>query len=134
MSSETFRLQQELATLRATNMAQADSLRARDMAELARVEAAKPQINYRLQSAQRSVDGSLGNPEAMEEFRAAAWVDFSLTPGEGNLYRDRAPGDGRWPEGVTPESYVRKFHGLNEDGDALAGEKPPEPEEIKLSP
>jgi hypothetical protein len=134
MSSETFRLQQELATLRATNMAQADSLRARDMAELAKAEAAKPKDNYRLTYAQRSVDGTLGNSQAVEELRASAWLDFSLSPGEGRLYRSRPPRDGSWPEGMTPESYVRKFHGLNESGDAMAGEKTPEPEEKKLSP
>jgi hypothetical protein len=91
-------------------------------------------VNYALKIAQQSVDRTLGNPDAVEELRASAWVDFSHTPGEGNYYRHRAPGDGSWPEGVTAESYVKKFHGLNDDGTALAGEKPVEPEETKLSP
>jgi hypothetical protein len=131
---DMFRLQQELSSLRQNNESLTERLRQRDRDEVAKAEAAKPKDNYRLQGAQRSVAGTLGNPEAVEELRAAAWVDFSLSPGEGRLYRDRAPGDGRWPEGVTAEGYVRKFHGLNESGDALAGEKPVEPEPTKLSP
>jgi hypothetical protein len=35
---------------------------------------------------------------------------------------------------VTAETYTRRYHGLNDDGTALAGEKAAEPEEIKLSP
>src|SRR5882672_7508720 len=126
--ADLFRLQQELATLRQNNVSLADRLRQRDHDEIAKAEAAKPKVNYALQIAQRSVEKSLENPEAMEELRACAWIDFSHTPGEGNFYRNRAPMDGSWPEGVTPESYVRKFHGLDESGDAMAGEKPPEPE------
>ncbi len=133
MSSETYRLQQELATLRSTNAAQADQLRHRDMAEFAKAEAAKPQINYALKHARQSVDQTLGNPQAVEELRAVAWIDYShSTPGK--FWHNRAPGDGSWPEGMSPEAYVRKFHGLNDDGAALAGEKPVEPEPTKLSP
>jgi hypothetical protein len=131
---DLFKLQQELATLRQNNESLADRLRQRDHDEIAKAEAAKPKENFRLKHAQRSVDQTLGNPEAVEELRASAWTDFSLTSGEGNLYRSRPPKDGSWPEGVTPESYTRKFHGLNESADALAGEKPPEPTETKLSP
>jgi hypothetical protein len=128
--NETERLRVELDTMRRTNEAYAEELRARDL------EAAKdttPQTNYLLQSAQQFVEQNLGDPKALEELRRAAWVDWSLSAA-GNLYADRAPRDGSWPEGMTPESYVRKFHGLNEDGDALAGETPPEAEAIKLSP
>jgi hypothetical protein len=131
MSSETERLQIELDTLRRTNDFYAAQLRTRDLAEADKNTPAE--TNYALQRAQRSVDKSLENPEAVEELRACAWIDYShSTPGK--FWHNRAPGDGSWPEGVTPESYVRKFHGLNEDGTALAGKKPPEPEEIKLSP
>jgi len=119
--------------MRQNNVSLADRLRQRDHDELAKAEAAKPQINYALKHAQRSVDESLENPKAMEELRAVAWIDYShATPGK--FWHNRAPGDGSWPEGVTPEAYVRKFHGLNADGTALAGEKPVEPEPSKLSP
>jgi hypothetical protein len=50
----------------------ADRLRQRDQDEFAKGEAAKPKVNYALQIAQRSVDTSLQNPEAMEELRACA--------------------------------------------------------------
>jgi hypothetical protein len=132
MSSETERLQIELDTLRRTNVFYAEQLRTRDLAEADKNTPAE--INYALRSAQRRADEWLENPEAMEELRAAAWLDFSLTPEEGNLYRSRPPSDGSWPPEMSAESYVRKFHGLNESADALAGETPPEPEEIKLSP
>lgn len=130
---DLYQLQQQLATERRNNVSLAERLHQRDMAENAKAEAAKPKVNYALRSAQQSVDRTLGNPEAVEELRVCAWIDFSHTPGEGNLYRSRAPKDGSWPPEVSADSYVKKFHGLNDDGDALAGEKPPEPE-TKLSP
>jgi hypothetical protein len=131
---DMFRLQQELSSLRQNNESLTERLRQIDRDAVAKAEAARPKDNYRLKQAQRSVDGTLAIPQAVEELRASAWLDFSLSPGEGRLYRSRPPRDGSWPEGMTQESYIRKFHGLNESGDAMAGETPPEPEETKLSP
>src|SRR5260370_1308776 len=128
---DLFKLQQELSSLRNNNESLVERLRQRDAADIAARDAAKPKVNYGLQGAQRSVDDSLANPKALEELRAAAWSDWALSQTGTNFYRNRAPGDGSWPEGINAVSYVRKFHGLNDEGTALVGEKPVEPEETK---
>jgi hypothetical protein len=132
MSSETdlFKLQQELQSLREQRVSLTDQLRARDMAEVARVEAAKPKDNFELKFAQQFVEKELANPAFVEDYRKAAWREAKV------FMVDHPPEyrEGGWPENLTAEIYINRSHGLNDDGDALVGEKPPEPEPTKLSP
>jgi hypothetical protein len=132
MSDEVYRLREALESYKRNNESLVEKIRELDMAEVER-KSAKPEVNYALQVAQRFVEDTLANPKAVEELRRCAWSDWSRSPG-GNFYRYLAPSDGSWPEGFTPEAYVRNFHGLNDDGTAMAGEPESEAQEIKLSP
>jgi hypothetical protein len=76
---------------------------------------------FPLRHAREIAERDLATPEFLEEMRKAAWADTPFKFGQKTW-------EG-WPEGVTAESYVRKWHGLTPAGDALLGQAQPiEPE------
>jgi hypothetical protein len=125
---DLFKMQQELASLRQNNEGLADRLRARDMADVAAKEAAKPKPNYMLKFTQDFAASELA--KHAEDYRQRAWRERKV------FLVDHPPEyrEGGWPEGLTAEIAVNRAQGLNDEGTALRDEQPPAPEEIKLPP
>jgi hypothetical protein len=125
---DLFKLQQELSSLRQNNDSLAERLRARDRADAEAKEAGKPKDNFKLKFAQEMAAKELANHA--EEYRLAAWRDRKV------FLVDHPPEyrEGGWPEGLNAQIAVNRAQGLNDDGTALVGEKPAEPEPTKLSP
>jgi hypothetical protein len=131
---ERDRLLQELESYKKYNASLIDKVRELDMAEVARRNPPPPKDNHALKWKQDWVAKELANPKAVEDYRAMAQQDYSLSPEKWNgneqaFYQRMPRSDGSWPPGYDRETFIRQQNGLSADGKSLIDQAPePEPE------
>lgn len=112
--------EQRILDLRRQNDSLGAKLLAHDVAEAKRKAEAErgPPPPDPIAVAQKRVADDLADPEYLELIRQAAWLKSSV-------YRKTVPSDpALWPKGTDAALWLRREHGLTDNGEALITPSP----------